>query len=78
MRKVEGSYHRNIILDLHDGPALDESLQARFYGTEPIKQGPRVLVERGPVLGRRQLPRRRGNRRDGPRVASDHPSRLLE
>jgi hypothetical protein len=78
VRKVERSYHRNIVLDLHDGPALDESLQASFYGTEPIEQGPRVLVEGRPVLGRRQLPRRRGNRRDGPRIASDHPSRLLE
>ena len=78
MREIKGRHDGDIIFHLDDGPAVDESLQASFYRTEPIEQGPRVLVEGGPVLGRRQLSRRRRNRRDGPRVAPDHSSRLLE
>jgi len=78
VREVKGCHDGDIILHLDDRPAFDESLQASLDGTEPIEQGPRVLVEGGPVLGRRQLSRRRRDRRDGPRVASYHSSRLLE
>jgi len=53
VREVKRRHDGDIIFHLDDGPAFDQSLQSRFYRTEPIKQGPRVLVEGGPVLGRR-------------------------
>jgi len=53
MREVERRHDGDIILDLHDGLTIHKSLQPSFYRTEPIEQGPRVLVEGGPVLGRR-------------------------
>jgi hypothetical protein len=53
MRKVKRRHDGDIILHLDDGPAFDESLQPSFYRTEPVEQGPRVLVEGRPVLGGR-------------------------